>query len=76
MTMLVIASVVLGGTSLEGGKGGLLSTLLGTMMISMIQNGLNMVGITSYYQDIVFGALIVAAVFISADRSDRRTLVK
>lgn len=76
MTMLVIASVVLGGTSLEGGKGGLLSTLLGTVMISMIQNGLNMVGITSHYQDIVFGILIVAAVFISADRSDRYTLVK
>ena len=53
MTMLAIAAVVLGGTSLNGGKGGLLSTLLGTTMVVMIQNGLNMVGITSFYQDIV-----------------------
>ena len=76
MTMLAIAAVVLGGTSLNGGKGGLLSTLLGTTMVVMIQNGLNMVGITSFYQDIVFGILIIIAVYFAADRSDRHELVK
>lgn len=76
MTMLAIAAVVLGGTALEGGKGGMLSTLLGTAMVVMIQNGLNMVGITSFYQDIVFGILIILAIYFSADRSDRHALVK
>ena len=76
MTLLAIASVVLGGTALEGGKGGMLSTLLGAAIVVMIQNGLNIVGITSFYQDIVFGILIILAVFFSADRSDRHALVK
>lgn len=76
MTMLAIASVVLGGTALEGGKGGMVSTLLGAAMVVVIQNGLNVVGITSFYQDIVFGMLIILAVYFSADRNDRHALVK
>lgn len=76
MTMLSIAAVVLGGTALEGGKGGMISTMLGASMVIMIQNGLNMIGITSFYQDIVFGILIIIAVFCSKDRNDRHVLVK
>lgn len=76
MTMLAIAAVVLGGTALEGGKGGMLSTLIGSLMVVMIQTGLNIVGITSYYQDIVFGVLIILAIYFSADRSDRHAMVK
>jgi len=76
MTLLAITAVVLGGTALEGGKGGMLFTLLGSAMVVMIQNGLNIVGITTFYQDIVFGLLIILAVFSSADRSNRYVLVK
>ena len=54
----------------------MLSTLLGAAIVVMIQNGLNIVGITSFYQDIVFGILIIMAVYVSADRNDRHTLVK
>ncbi len=76
MNMAVTASVVLGGTSLSGGKGGLVQTLIGCFMYNMLLSGLNMVGITSYYQDIVFGLLMILAVYFTVDRSDRHTIVK
>ena len=76
MCMLAIASAVLGGTALEGGKGGILNTLLGAAMVLMFQNGLNIIGVTSNSQDVVFGFLIIAAVFFAADRSSRHTIIK
>lgn len=76
MNMAVTAAVVIGGTSLNGGKGGLVQTLIGCFIYNMLLSGLNMVGITSYYQDIVFGLLMIAAVYFTVDRSDRHTVVK
>jgi ribose transport system permease protein len=60
----VIAAVVVGGTSLAGGEGRIVGTLLGALIIAVIQNGLNMAGVTSYEQMVVFGLLILAAVLL------------
>lgn len=60
----VIAAVVVGGTSLAGGQGKIFGTLIGAMIIAVIQNGLNMAGVKSYEQKVVFGALILTAVIL------------
>ena len=60
----VIAAVVVGGTSLAGGEGKVFGTLIGAMIIAVIQNGLNMAGVKSYEQKVVFGLLILAAVVL------------
>jgi len=68
--LYVIAAVVVGGTSLAGGEGNVLGTLLGAFLIAVIQNGMNLTGVESYTQKVVLGAIIVAAVLI--DRLKRR----
>lgn len=60
----VIAAVVVGGTSLAGGEGRIFGTLIGALIIAVIQNGLNMAGVTSYEQKVVFGLLILLAVLL------------
>lgn len=65
----VIAAVVVGGTSLSGGRGSVISTLLGTIFIGVLNNGLNLVGIDTYVQKIVLGAVILIAVL--ADQFNR-----
>jgi len=60
----VIASVVIGGTSLSGGRGGVWGTLLGALLIGTINNGMNLLGISAYFQLVVKGAIIVVAAFL------------
>ncbi len=60
----VIAAVVVGGTSLFGGEGRIVGTLVGALIIAVIDNGLNMAGVDSYAQMIVFGLLILAAALL------------
>lgn len=60
----VIAAVVVGGTSLSGGEGRILGTLIGATIIAVIQNGLNMSGVKSYEQMVVFGGLILIAALL------------
>jgi ribose transport system permease protein len=62
--MYVIAAVVVGGTSLSGGSGRVLGTLIGAFIISVIQNGMNLLGIESYTQNVVLGLVILAAVLL------------
>lgn len=57
-----IAAVVLGGTSLSGGKGSILKTLLGALIISVLANALNLLNISSYYQMIIKAIVILLAV--------------
>ncbi len=64
----VIAAIVIGGTPLTGGMGGVAGTLIGALIISILSNGLNLAGVSSYTQLIVKGAVLVAAVIISIDR--------
>lgn len=60
----VIAAVVVGGTSLIGGRGSVITTFLGTAFIGVLNNGLNLWGIDSYSQKIALGAVILIAVVI------------
>ena len=67
--LYVIAAVVVGGTSLAGGSGRILGTLIGAFIISVIQNGMNLLGIESYTQQVVLGAVILGAVLLDKARS-------
>ncbi|MFT8412491.1 MAG: ribose ABC transporter permease [Schleiferilactobacillus perolens] len=62
--MDAIAAVVLGGTSLAGGKGRISGTLIGALIIGTLNNGMNLLGISSFYQQIVKGAVILIAVLL------------
>jgi ribose/xylose/arabinose/galactoside ABC-type transport system permease subunit len=64
----VIAAVVIGGTPLTGGMGGVAGTVVGALIIAVLSNGLNLAGVSSYTQLIIKGAVLVAAVIISIDR--------
>jgi putative xylitol transport system permease protein len=63
-----IAAVVIGGTSLTGGIGKIGYTIVGVLIIGMINNGLDLMGVSSYYQQIVKGTIIVVAVVIDKSR--------
>ncbi|ABM99886.2 ABC transporter permease [Burkholderia mallei] len=67
-----IAAVVIGGTSLSGGQGGVVGTLFGALLIGVINNGLNLLGVSSYYQQIAKGLIIVLAVLIDVARKQQR----
>src|SRR5258707_7062069 len=60
--LYVIAAVVVGGTSLTGGEGKILGTLIGALVIAVIQNGMNLTGVGSYQQDVAFGLVMLGAV--------------
>ncbi len=60
----VIAAVVVGGTSLNGGEGRILGTLIGALVIGVIQNGMNLTNVESYTQKVVLGLVILAAVLL------------
>jgi ribose transport system permease protein len=66
--LYVIAAVVVGGASLSGGSGRMLSTLLGAFTIAVIQNGMNLTNVESYTQKIVLGLLILIAVMLDQFR--------
>lgn len=60
-----IAAVVIGGTSLSGGKGGIGGTFIGVLIMSMIVNVFNLLGLSSYYQSIFMGVIIVIALIMN-----------
>lgn len=62
-----IAAVALGGTSMSGGRGKIYGTLIGVLIIAVLNNGLNILGVSSYYQDVIKGLVILIAVL-----SDRK----
>ncbi len=65
----VIAAVVVGGTPLTGGVGSVQGTILGAFIITILSNGMNMMGVDPYIQNIVKGIVLIAAVFVTIDRS-------
>lgn len=64
-----IATVVLGGTAMTGGTGGMLNTLVGAVLMAVLQNGMTVVGVDVYMQQSLLGAMIILCVWISFDRS-------
>ena len=67
-----IAAVVMGGTSISGGRGAIIGTLIGAMMLGVLNNGLNMMGVSPYVQNIIKGLIILFAIYISRERRRRR----
>jgi ribose transport system permease protein len=64
-----IAAVVVGGTAITGGVGSIWRTLIGALLISTVRIGMTFIGVNIFAQNIVFGAVMVAAVAITIDRS-------
>ncbi len=67
----VIAAVVIGGASLSGGRGGAFGTLLGALIIGVLRNGLNLLNVSSFWQQVAVGAVIAAAVMTDTMRQRR-----
>ena len=70
-TVLIIAAVVMGGTSISGGRGSIIGTLIGALMLGVLNNGLNMMGVSPYIQNIIKGCIILFAIYISRERNKR-----
>jgi len=68
-TLMMVASCVLGGASLSGGKGSCLGTILGALTVTVIKNGLTFIGVDAYWQDVVFGLFVLFMIILSIDRS-------
>lgn len=68
--MGVIAAVVVGGTSLKGGRGTVLGTMLGALFFAILTNALNLLGVASYWQYVVLGQVLVVAIAIGSFRND------
>jgi ribose transport system permease protein len=69
----VIAAVVVGGTSLFGGRGTVLGTLIGSFLIGFLRNGLNLLNVESYVQQVVVGFVILLAVLLDQLRKGSST---
>lgn len=69
----VLAAVVLGGASLSGGKGTVFGTLLGVFLVGMLNNGLNIIGVSNYFADVAVGLVIIAAITITHYGKRRET---
>lgn len=65
-----IAAVIIGGTSLSGGRGGIIGTLIGVLFLGVLRNGLNLMQVSPFYQKIFIGLLIVLAVIIDSVKKD------
>lgn len=61
-----VAAVLLGGTSMREGRGGVEGTILGVLLIQVLKNGLNMVGISSLYQNVLVGSVVLFAIILDA----------
>jgi ribose transport system permease protein len=67
-----ITAVVVGGTALMGGSGGVLQTLVGVLIVMVLSNGMVLMGISPYVQQVVQGVMIIVAVALSVDRARLR----
>lgn len=66
MTLNAIAAVVIGGTSIAGGRGAMWRTVIGVLLLALLQNAFNMIGVPPYWQTIVTGVVIILAVLANA----------
>jgi ribose transport system permease protein len=74
LELQAITAAALGGCALKGGKGGVLGTLLAVILLGALSNGLNVVGVNAFWQNVAQGALLVVAVIIQQRRSGERAV--
>ena len=67
-----IAATVIGGTSLSGGEGSLGGTIVGALTMGVLRNGLNLLGVSSFLQQLVIGAVIITAVLVDLTLKEKR----
>ena len=75
-TLLAVAAVLLGGTSASGGKGNILKTISGVLIVIIIQNGMTIIGVDAFWSQIVFGGLIIIAMNFNIERGSKNLVVK
>jgi ribose transport system permease protein len=68
-----IAAVVIGGTALSGGQGKVIGTLVGALMLGILRNGLTILNVSSFFQQIIIGAVIIVAVFADKVNEKKNT---
>lgn len=69
----VLAAAVLGGASLSGGRGSVIGTLMGVFLIGILKNGLNLIGVSNYFVNIVIGLVILIAICITHYKKRKET---
>jgi ribose/xylose/arabinose/galactoside ABC-type transport system permease subunit len=65
MEFTVIAGCILGGVSIKGGDGTITGMLLGTVILALLTNGMNMMGVNAFYQQVAIGVVLLIAVLIT-----------
>jgi ribose/xylose/arabinose/galactoside ABC-type transport system permease subunit len=73
--MRAIAVVILGGTAISGGVGGPLRTFIGVLIVMVLDTGMNMVGVNAWFQQAIYGAILILAVALTIDRA-RMSIIK
>lgn len=75
LNLVAIAAVVLGGVSLAGGKGTVANALPSVITVVMLQTALKVIGLDAYWQNIVFGIVLIAAIYINSDPGGNKDAV-
>jgi len=66
LSLYCVAATVIGGTSLSGGNGGVLRTLLGLLVVSILYNALTLLGVQGYFQQLIRGIVLIVVIMIDA----------
>lgn len=69
--MEAVAASVLGGTSVLGGEGGIIGTVMGAVVVAIIRNAIVLLEVSTYYQQMITGAVILIAVIVDVQRKAR-----
>ena len=72
LLLTAIAAVCLGGTSLFGGVGGIVGTAIGSLILALVVNGMNMLNVATFWQSFVMGAIVILAVLADVSFKRRR----
>lgn len=68
-----IAAVVIGGTAMSGGRGAIIGTLIGAMLLGVLNNGLNLAGVSPYVQNVIKGIIILVAIYIGTSKRKQKS---